>query len=134
NKLKIIAVKTDKQAGDIAGTKSRKFFEFLALKLGREFNIKIKEFEYNDNENLGYLYLVLEKREDEIVRVPSAEDAHNLARFKKVHKNAFIKNDIAYAKIKHDLSFKEFIQRFKTKEKKIINLSLTFVKLNPSIN
>jgi len=118
--LKIIEVKTSKQAGDIAGSKSKKFFEFLALRLEKEFDVKLKEFEYNDNENLAWFYFVLTKKKDEIIKGPSVEDVHNLTRFKKVHKNAFIKEHIAYAKVKHDLNFKEFIQRFKTKEKRII--------------
>jgi len=130
NKLIIIAVKTNKQAGDIAGTKSKKFFEFFILKLEKEFNVKIKEFEYNENKNISYYYLVIEKKPDEIIRGPSVKDIHNLARFKKARKKIFIKNDFAYAKIRHDLSFKEFIQRFKAKEKKIIKeMSVKEIKL-----
>jgi tRNA nucleotidyltransferase (CCA-adding enzyme) len=118
--LKIIEVKTSKQAGAIAGSKSKKFFEFLASKSEKEFNVKLKEFEYDDNKNLAYFYFVLDKKKDEIVKGPAITDIPNLTRFKKAHKNAFIKNKIAYAKIKHDLSFKDFIQRFRAKEKKII--------------
>ena len=45
---------------------------------------------------------------------------HNLSRFKKAHSKAFIKNHIAYAKIKHDLSFDKWFKSFKLKDKKII--------------
>ncbi|MDD5192662.1 MAG: nucleotidyltransferase domain-containing protein [Candidatus Nanoarchaeia archaeon] len=118
--LKIVEVRTDKQPGDIAGSKSKKFFEFFVSKLEREFMVKLKEFEYDDNKNTAYFYFVSDKKKDEIIKGPPVTNTNNLTRFKKVHKNAFIKNHIAYAKIKHDLSFKEFIKMFKTKEKSII--------------
>jgi len=118
--LKIIKVKTSKQVGDIAGSKSKKFFEFFNMKLKGEFEIKISEFEYNDNKNLAYFYFVLNKKKNEIIKGPSVTDVHNLTRFKKAHKNAFIKKHIAYAKVKHDLNFKEFFNKFQIKEKKII--------------
>lgn len=129
--LKVIEIKTSKQVGDIAGSKSKKFFEFFILKSEREFKVKLKEFEYDDNKNLAYFYFILDKKGDEIIKGPSITDTHNLTRFKKTHKNAHIKNHIAYAKIKHDLSFEEFIKRFKTKEKKIIKeMSVKSFELN----
>ena len=118
--LKVIEIKTSKQAGDIAGSKSKKFFEFFVSRLEREFIVKLKEFEYDDNKNIAYFYLVVNKKKEEIVKGPQVTDVHNLSRFKKSHKNAFIKNHVAYAKIKHDLSFDGFIKRFKTKNKEII--------------
>jgi len=120
DELIILEVKTSKQAGDIAGSKSKKFFEFFDRQLKREFEIKINEFDYDEKENLAYFFFVIGKKTNEIIKGPPVTNIHNLTRFKKIHKNAFIKNHIAYAKIKHDLSFKEFIQRFKAKEKNII--------------
>ena len=120
NKLITLAIKTNKQAGDIAGTKSKKFFEFFASKLEKNFIVKLKEFDYKEKENLAYFYFVIDKKKNEIVKGPPVTNIHNLTRFKKVHKNAFIKNHIAYARISHNLGFKEFIKIFKTKEKKII--------------
>lgn len=113
-------VKTNKQSGDIAGSKSKKFFEFFVSRLEKEFDVKLKEFEYNDNKNLACFYFVLSKKRHEIIKGPPVENIHNLIRFKKAHKNAFIKNHIAYAKIKHDLTLNEFFKRFQRKEKKII--------------
>jgi len=120
NELKMVEIKTSKQAGDIAGSKSKKFFEFFVSGLEKEFMVKLKAFDYDDEKNTALFYLVLEKKKDEIVQGPKIIDIENLTRFKKAHKNAFIKNHIAYAKIKHDLSFKEFIKIFRTKYKKII--------------
>ncbi len=120
NKLIILEVKTSKQAGDIAGSKSKKFFEFFALGLEREFIAKLKEFEYDDNKNLACFYFVVEKKKDEINRGPPVTAVENLKNFKKAHPKAFIKKNFAYAKIKHNLSFEEFVKRFKNKNKKII--------------
>jgi len=130
NKLIIIEVKTSRQAGDIAGTKSRKFFDFFSHKLRKEFEIKESEFDYKEKENLACLFFVIGKKPNETVRGPRIEDAHNLARFRKARKKTFIKGGFAYAKIRHDLSFKDFFQKFKAKEKKIIReMSVKEVKL-----
>ena len=128
--LKVIEIKTDKQAGDIAGSKSKKFFEFFVSKLEKEFIVKLKEFEYDEDKNTAYFYLVVNKKDDEILKGPPATNVHNLARFKKVHPGAFIKNQIAYAKIKHNLSFEEFVKKFKIKNKKVIKeMSVNNVKM-----
>jgi tRNA CCA-adding enzyme len=118
--LKVISVKTCKQKGDIAGTKSRKFFNYFMFKLRQEFEIKIAEFDYNENKNLAFFYLALDKKEDEIKRGPSTESDENLKKFKKVHPNSFIKNNIAYAKIKHNLGFEEFVREFLKDNQKIM--------------
>ena len=118
--LKTISVSNLKQKGDIAGTKSRKFFNYFMFKLRQEFEIKIAEFDYNENKNLAFFYLALDKKEDEIKRGPSIDSVENLKKFKKAHRDAFIKNKIAYAKIKHNLSFEEFIKKFAKNNKKIM--------------
>jgi len=112
DKLKIIKIKTNKQPGDIAGTKSKKFFEFFIYKLKREFGIKLAEFDYNEKQNIANFYFIVNKKSDEIIKGPKVTDVHNLTKFKKKHKKAFIKNHIAHAKINHDLSFEKFMEIF----------------------
>ncbi len=118
--LKIISVKTNKQAGDIAGTKSKKFFEFFIYKLKRQFEIKKAEFEYFENKNLAYFYFAVNKKKDEIIKGPLTEDKKNLKRFKKVHKKTFVKNKRVCTKLIHNLSFETFLKQFVKKEKTII--------------
>ncbi len=118
--LRIIEIKTNKQAGDIAGSKSKKFFRFFRGKLGREFEIKKAEFDYSEKKNTAYFYFVLEKKKDEIVKGPHVTKVHDLTRFRKVHPKSFIKNHIAYAKIKHNLTFREFFRMFKRKYRKVV--------------
>lgn len=118
--MNIVSIKTNKQAGDIAGTKSKKFFNFFASKIKREFEIKKCEFEYNEDKNTAFFYFVLDKKKDEIIRGPPIKSVKHLTEFKKVHPKAFIKNHIAYVKLAHNLNFKEFFKKFIIKEKKII--------------
>ncbi|MDP3026443.1 MAG: nucleotidyltransferase domain-containing protein [Nanoarchaeota archaeon] len=129
NDLKIVKIKTGKQRGDIAGSKSKKFFNFFCQMLEKEFKIKLKEFEYDEDENLAYFYLAINKKEDEIIKGPPADNANNLSRFKKAHKNAFIKNNFAHAKIKHSLSLEKFLEMFRKKYKKIIK-EMSVEKMN----
>lgn len=118
--LRVVSVKTNKQPGDIAGTKSKKFFDFFVQRVGREFNVKKSCFDYDEKKNLAYYFFVLTKKKDEKIKGPAVTNIDHLTRFKRVHKNAFIKNNVAYAVIKHNLSFDEFLKKFLEKDKKII--------------
>ena len=120
NKLLILDIKTNKQAGDISGTKSKKFFDFFNRKLKREFNIKLSEFDYNEKENIAYFYFVIDKKKDELVQGPPISAKKNLTGFRKAHKKIIIKKGFAYTKLKHDLSFDKWLNLFKKKDKKII--------------
>jgi len=119
-KIKIIRIKTNKQEGDISGTKSKKFFNFFIYELKKEFNIKKKDFEYKEKENISYFYLIIEKKKSEIRRGPPVKNIYHLIQFKKAHKNAFIKNKYSYVKINHNLSFNEWFSLFKKQNRKII--------------
>ena len=119
--LRIVSIKTTRQAGDIAGTKSKKFFDFFVYSLKKEFVVKKQGFAYNESKNSAFGYLVLDKKENELIQGPPVVAVHNLAKFKKVHKKAFIKNHVAYVLVKHDLAFNKWLKIFKKKYKKIIN-------------
>ncbi len=118
--LSIISVKTNKQAGDIAGTKSRKFFGFFIREMSKEFFVKVAEFDYDDKKNIAYIYFALGKKPEETIKGPPVTNLRGLTGFKKAHPNAFIKEEWSYAKLTHDLNFSKFIKIFLTKNKKII--------------
>jgi len=67
-KLITICIKTSKQAGDIAGSKSKKFFKFFIRKLEREFKIKKSEFDYDGKKNISYFYFVLERKKMKLLK------------------------------------------------------------------
>jgi len=118
--VKIIEVKTNKQAGDIAGTKSKKFYDFFIRAVSKEFDVRKSEFDYNDEKNVARFYLVVGKKEAEVVRGPPVTSVHHLTGFKKAHPKAFIKKGFAYVKISHDLSFEEWFREFLRSERKVI--------------
>lgn len=121
--LIIIEVKTNRQAGDIAGSKLKRFYEFLTRKAEKYFDIKIREFEYNEGKNIGKIYLVLRKKEKIIIQGPPVTAVEHLTRFKKKHKNCYIKKGKAYAKEK-SMSLKEFLQDLK-KDKAVREMGIT---------
>ncbi len=129
-KIIVVSIKTNKQKGDIAGTKSKKFFGFFMREINREFKIRASEFDYDDRKNIAYFYLIFDKKPDETVRGPPITNLKGLTAFKKIHPNAFIKEHFAYAHLKHNLSFEEFFKRFLEKDKKIIReMSIKEIKL-----
>jgi len=99
-KLIIIEAKTNKQKGDIAGSKLKKFYEFFVFKLSRHFDIKVRAFEYDENSSIGKMYFVLEQKKAIIVEGPPINKIENLVKFKKKHKNCYIKARKAYAREK----------------------------------
>ena len=63
----VLLVHSDKQAGDIAGTKSKKFFRFFLRKLAREFVVKKNGFSYDEEANEGRFYIRVGKKKDEVI-------------------------------------------------------------------
>jgi len=110
--VKILSVNIDRQSGDIAGTKSKKFYKFFIRKLKDEFKIGKSEFDYDEKENKAYFYFVLSKKKDEVKIGPSINDNKNIDRFKKIHPSSFIKGNFIYAKIKHTESFDKWFLNF----------------------
>lgn len=89
---------TDKQAGDIAGTKLKKFYDFLLAEIGHYFILDEDYFMYNcGTDAQGYLLL---KPKKEVVRIgpPLAMKKH-VARFKAEHLNTFVKGKHIHARI-----------------------------------
>ena len=116
----IITVRTTKQAGDIAGTKSKKFYEFFLSRLKEEFEVNKSDFEYDEEENIAKFYLKLSKKKTSIVKGPPITAVNNLASFKKANPKAFIKKGFAYKKLVHDLKFDRWFSNFLKNDKKII--------------
>jgi len=111
---------TERQAGDIAGTKLKKFFGFFCSKIERYFEIKEQYFEYDEKSNTGKVYLVLNARKEIIFPGPPIEMSDRLREFKKEHKKIIIKAGKSYAKEKNKLNFDKFLNEFLNKEEKII--------------
>jgi tRNA nucleotidyltransferase (CCA-adding enzyme) len=115
----LIEAKTEKQEGDIAGTKLLKFYNHLNEEIKKFFNIKDKGFNYNKKKSAKFFFVVKRKKEI-LFDGPNLKDKKNITRFKKKHKKVFEKKGKIYAKEKIDINIKEFIKEWKIKNKKKI--------------
>ncbi len=103
NKLKefvVVEVKTLKGKEDVVGAKLLKAFNFIKKGLSKEgFGIKKDGWTW-DKEKTAYFYFKIPKDADKlkIVKGPSISIKEHVLKFKKKHKNTFIKNRIIYAK------------------------------------
>ena len=120
NKMIKLNFETDRQAGDIAGTKLKKFFGFLSVKIEKYFEIKEKYFEYDEKENIGKGYFVLNARKEIIFTGPPVEMEDRLKEFKAEHGQVVIKAGKSYAKEKNNLTFDRFLNELSNKDERIL--------------
>ncbi len=114
-----VALQTDRQPGDIAGTKMKKFANHLMENMSTYFEIIKKEFEYS-GESKADLYLSV-KSKKEIIRSGPPKDMDKAAKeFRKRNKNIFEKNGKLYSKIKINFTAKKFIKDFAKKFSKTV--------------
>lgn len=128
NEFIVLEAKTNKQEGDIAGSKLRKFYNQIESEISEYFEIKKKGFEYNQNKTANY-YFVVENRGQIIIEGPRKKQKEHVKRFKKKHKRTFSKKGHIYSKKKVDFTINEFVKNWKLrswkklKEMSILNLS-----------
>ena len=116
----ILEVKTNKQKGDIAGSKLKKFYEFLSHKIMKDFVINKKEFSYNEDKNLGRFYFNLKSKGSILIEGPPITAVEHVVRFKKKHKDCFVKAGKAYCRKQTEKNPRIFLTKLKTKEKRIL--------------
>lgn len=88
---------TNRQEGDIAGSKLRKFFNFTAMNIDKYYIIIRKEFVYSGKHEANF-YFIARKKKEIILQGPLVRDIFNCERFKKAHKNCFVKAGKLFAK------------------------------------
>jgi tRNA nucleotidyltransferase (CCA-adding enzyme) len=129
--IKVI-LSTDKQEGDIAGTKLKKFSKYLISEIKQYFDIIEDEFDYKMTKEAS-LYLIVKSKKEIIKQGPPIRKdmQKHIEAFKKQNKKHFVKNGNLYAKIKIDFSAKEFISEFaKNNKKKIAEMDISSLKVN----
>lgn len=125
----LIEISTTKQEGDVAGSKLIKFYRHLSLELSRFFEIKNSGFNYNGKKSARGFFVVRSKKEI-IFQGPLEKDMKNVKKFRKEHKNVFVKNGKLYAKERIKFSAKEFFNKWKLKNKrKIKEMSVSGLKV-----
>ncbi|MEK6897382.1 MAG: nucleotidyltransferase domain-containing protein [Nanoarchaeota archaeon] len=116
---------TNKQEGDIAGSKLLKFYRHLRSELEKFYDIKESGFEYKDGKS-ALCFFSVKRKPWILVQGPKIDDKNNVARFKSAHRTVFTKNRRFYSKEKNNLSLKSFAQLWKKKNiKKLREMSIS---------
>lgn len=127
----LLEIKTQKQEGDIAGSKLLKFYEHLNLEVKRFFEVNKKGFEYYGNKDAKYFFVVKPKKEI-LYEGPELEDNKNVLKFKKKHENTFAKGKHIYSKSKVNFSLEDFILNWKKKySKRMKEMAISEIKIIP---
>ncbi|MDP3986786.1 MAG: hypothetical protein Q8P81_01015, partial [Nanoarchaeota archaeon] len=113
----IIRATTNKQEGDVAGSKLLKFCNHLEKEISNLFEVKKKDFEY-DGVKTGTLYIVVKGEKEVLLTGPKCEDQKNSEKFRKKHKSTFVKKERLYSKESINSTAKDFIKKWKSKNKK----------------
>lgn len=94
-------ITTDRQEGDIAGTKMKKLFKFLIRELERkEQKVVYSEFLYHNKEKEAKAYVAVKIKEIIEIEGPKPDMEKAVKEFKKVRKTTYLSNGFVCAKEK----------------------------------
>lgn len=114
-----LKIETDRQEGDVAGTKLKKFAGYLERELGVYFVVLDKEFEYDEIQGADTYWVLKSKKE--IVRIgPPLHMKKNVKEFEKEHSQTYVKGKFVCAKIKVDFSAKDFVKKLVEERKEMV--------------
>ncbi|MBT3398183.1 hypothetical protein HOA55_03935 [archaeon] len=107
-------LKTDRQAGDIAGTKMKKFFDFICNEFHRKQQEVIgKEFDYSGSGKKAKGYIVVREKKVIEVRGPADRMIDAIKGFKKANKGAKIFKKKGFLWRREKISLKKILGSFK---------------------
>jgi len=112
----VFEFKTNKQAGDIAGTKLLKFSKLFSREIAKHFKIEDVEFAYYGAQT-AEIYYVLERKKENVVVGPSIHHKVAAEGFKAKHKIWYVEEGKIKTMKRTDLSVKEFLKEFKKMHK-----------------
>ena len=115
-----IEIKTNRQEGDIAGTKMKKFSKYLESELKKFFEILESEFEYAGGK-IASVYFIVRPKKEFLKLGPRISDKKNAHRFKERNKDIFEKDKRLYARIFVNFEARDFLKSFAKNEKQKIN-------------
>ena len=115
----LLEAKTEKQEGDIAGSKLLKFYNNLSEEISRFFAIKKKGFNYNGKKSARFFFVATPLKEI-LVEGPSIKDSRNVKRFEKAHPDYFTKKGRIYAKERIAFGIREFMGKWTKKNSRKI--------------
>lgn len=130
----LLKAHTNKQSGDIAGSKLKKFYRHLKNEIKKYFDIKEKKFEYSENKNAKFFFSAKPKKKI-LIQGPWLKDKKNFKEFEKSHKNKneklIKKSGRIYSEMKINFSLKEFVSSWKKSNKtKMKDMGVTGFSVN----
>jgi len=121
----LFEIRTNRQAGDIAGSKLLKFYRHLCKEIERFFDIKAKGLEY-DKDKTARIFIVAEEKPFIIIRGPLITQKKHTKRFRNIHRKIFVKDGRLYAKLQVKTTLEKFIKEWSNKyRKKMIEMGIT---------
>lgn len=109
-----IRILTARQAGDIAGTKMKKFHYVLERDMRKEFDVVEHHFVYNGDDSAS-IYLITKPKKDLLKIGPPLEMKSHVKAFRKENKTVFVKQGRLYAHLKSG-DVKKYISDYAKKE------------------
>ena len=128
NEFYEIEIRTEKQKGDIAGTKLKKFSEMIKRDIEEFFDIKQFLFYYS-GENFAKIYISCNKKKEIIRKGPPISMNKAVEKFGQKNKKTFIKKNYVYSII-NPIEFESFINTFKKKkEQTISSMDISYLEI-----
>lgn len=126
----VISIDTDKQPGDIAGTKLKKFLDMLLLETESYFVIKESYFRYNGGAR-GVAYIIAKAKKEIVCIGPPITMKKEVNHFKKRHAITFTRNKYIHAHLPVAVSLKSFLNSWVSgSKKKMIQMHILNVEIN----
>ncbi len=123
---------TDRQAGDIAGTKLKKSSLYLVEQFKRWFAVKSQHFEY-DGEHTAMLHLALVPRGTIEQRGPFIRMKEACVQFKKAHKKTFVKSKRLWAKISITMTPEQALKELLCNREQLYRMGLVDATLQDAV-
>jgi len=129
--LLVLELATNRQEGDIAGTKMKKFALYLKRELSKNAEITAFEFDYYTGQN-AQISIVARSHKD-IVRIgpPIYMEGH-VKEFKKQHKKTFVKNGFIHANIKISENLKDLVSEILKDKDKLKSMAIVDTSIKDS--
>ena len=117
--LVALHLETDRQAGDIAGTKLKKFALFVESVLGQYFEVRRSEFVYSDEQSAD-VYFVLEPRKEVLRRGPRVSMKDAVGAFQKANSGSFERGGFWWVKEDFDRKGSAWLRNWLGNNKKLV--------------
>jgi tRNA nucleotidyltransferase (CCA-adding enzyme) len=111
-----VCIETDRQDGDIAGTKLKKYSNYFTRELGKPLSISTSCFSYNGGK-IAQVHLIASPRRELVFNGPPVKMNKNALMFKAEHRNVFVKSGKLFARETVDSTAREVVENYISKNK-----------------